>query len=134
MQNTPLLTASMTGSMTCPSGHGTAGNCQNFSVPLLATMCSGTNRTFYIGVGTLGTGTLNQQNVVALYNAFTTTQVASEPTADATAANGTGTIITGGTGACVAANTHYWEIGVRGDTGPANHGSGLTLAPNVLPC
>jgi len=129
MQNTPLLTASMTGSMTCPSGHGTAGNCQNFSVPLLANDVFWDNRTFYIGVGTLGTGTLNQQNVVALYNAFTTTQVASEPTADATAANGTGTIITGGTGACVAANTHYWEIGVRGDTGPANHGSGLTLAP-----
>ncbi len=59
------------------------------------------NRSFYIGVGALGTGTLNQQNVVTLYNAFTTTPAASQPQADATTANGDGVIITGGTGACV---------------------------------
>ncbi len=85
------------------------------------------NRSFYIGVGSLGTGTTNQQNTVALFNAFTTTRAATQPTADATTANGGGVVITGGTGACVAAS--YWDIGVRGDTGPANHGSGLTLAP-----
>jgi len=56
------------------------------------------NRAFYIGVGSLGSGTLNQQNVVALYNAFTTTQAASQTA----------------TGACPSAS--YWDIGVRGDT------------------
>jgi hypothetical protein len=80
-------------------------------------------------VGSLGSGTQNQQNVVALYNAFTSTQVASEPTADSTTANGGGVVIRGGTGACVP-GTSYWDIGVRGDTGPTNHGSGVTLAPS----
>src|SRR5258706_8258765 len=52
-----------------------------------------------------------------------------QPTTDATTANGAGTIITGGTGACVLSGANYWDIGVRGDTGPDNHGSGVTLAP-----
>jgi hypothetical protein len=85
------------------------------------------NRSFYIGVGSLGTGTTNQQNVVALYNAFTGTPAVSQPQADAITANGTGQVITGGTGACVPAS--YWDIGVRGDTGPGNHNSTTTLAP-----
>ena len=42
-------------------------------------------------------------------------------------ATATAPIITGGTGACTPAS--YWDIGVRGDTGPSNHSSGLTLAP-----
>jgi hypothetical protein len=71
------------------------------------------NRSFYIGVGALGTGTQNQQNVVTLYNAFTTT-VAPSQTA---------------TGACPAAS--YWDIGVRGDTGPTNHASTVTLSPEA---
>jgi hypothetical protein len=87
------------------------------------------NRAFYIGVGSLGSGTQNQQSVVALYNAFTSTQVSSEPTTDSTTINGGGVIISGGTGACVP-GTSYWDIGVRGDTGPTNHGSGITLAPS----
>ena len=37
-------------------------------------------------------------------------------------------IVTGGTGACVDGAT-YWDIGVRGDTGPTNHSSGFTLTP-----
>jgi len=45
-----------------------------------------------------------------------------------TTANGGGVVITGGTGACVTGSS-YWDIGVRGDTGPTNHGSGFTLAP-----
>ena len=68
-----------------------------------------------------------QQNVVSLYNAFTTTLAPTQPQADATTAHGDGATITGGTGACVAAS--YWDIGVRGDTGPTNHGSGVTLFP-----
>jgi hypothetical protein len=47
---------------------------------------------------------------------------------DTTTPNGSGSIITGGTGACVNP-VSYWDIGVRGDTGPANHASGVTLAP-----
>ena len=67
-------------------------------------------------MGTLGIGALNQQNVVALYNAVFT------GTGHGTAAANQTT-----TGACVAPATSYWDIGVRGDTGPANHGSGVTL-------
>jgi hypothetical protein len=70
------------------------------------------NRAFYIGVGPLGTGTLNQQHVVALYDAFTTTQAPSQSA----------------TGSCPSPAS-YWDIGVRGDTGPANHASGTTLHP-----
>jgi len=76
------------------------------------------NRTFDIGVGSLGTGTLNQQNVVALFNAsFTSTP-------------GTRAASQASTGACPA-GVSYWDIGVRGDTGPANHASTVTLAPQA---
>jgi hypothetical protein len=68
-----------------------------------------------------------QQNVVSLYNAFTSTLAPNQPQAAATTAHGAGATITGGTGACVTAS--YWDLGVRGDTGPANHGGGATLAP-----
>ena len=117
-------------SVTCPAGHGTSGTsatCKSYSIPLLYNDLFWQNRSFYIGVGALGAGTLNQQNMVALFNAFTTTRAVTQPSADATTANGNGVIISGGTGACVSAS--YWDIGVRGDTGPTNHASGLTLAP-----
>jgi Abnormal spindle-like microcephaly-assoc'd, ASPM-SPD-2-Hydin len=68
-----------------------------------------------------------QQNVISLYNAFTNTLAPTQPATDATTPNGGGFIITGGTGACMAAS--YWDIGVRGDVGPADHGSGVTLSP-----
>src|SRR6202043_1622513 len=45
------------------------------------------------------------------YNSFTSTQAPSQAS----------------TGACPAAS--YWDIGVRGDLGPTDHTSGLTLAP-----
>jgi hypothetical protein len=88
------------------------------------------NRTYHIGVGGLGTGGANQQNVVSLYVGNSTTPAPSQPQTAATAVNGAGVIITGGTGACAqgAANNAYWDIGVRGDTGPSNHAGGL-LAP-----
>ena len=133
MRNTSLLTSSV-GSVTCPTGHGTSGTnatCKNFSVPLLDNDVFWQNRSFYIGVGSLGTGTLNQQHVVSLFNAFTTTQAPTQPTADAELAQGGGVLITGGTGACTTPNAapNYWDLGVRGDTGPTNHGGGLTLSP-----
>jgi hypothetical protein len=65
--------------------------------------------------------------VISLYNAFTTTLAPTQPQTDATTAHGAGATITGGTGACVAAN--FWEVGVRGDVTPATHESGVTLAP-----
>ena len=119
--------------VSCPAGHavGTAlvnGACRNFSYPQLSNNVFWQNRAFYIGVGALGTGTLNQQHVVSLFNAFGSTPAVTQPTGDATAANGSGVIITGGTGACTSPAS-YWDLGVRGDTGPTNHGSGLTLAP-----
>jgi hypothetical protein len=108
--NSPILTASFAGigTITCPANHP---NCTTFSYPYLANDVFWQNRSFYIGVGSLGTGTQNQQNVVALYNAFTTTRAPSQST----------------TGACTAAS--YWDIGVRGDTRPSNHSSGIKLAP-----
>ena len=138
--NSSALTASFTGSITCPTGHGIGGtgtggltnaSCRRFSYPILDNNVLWQNRSFFIGVGNLGTGQQNQQNVVSLYNAFTTTQAVSQPIADANTPNGSGMIITGGTGACVSP-VSYWDIGVRGDTGPSNHGgdtAGVPLAP-----
>ena len=119
---------------TCPAGHysgtsATKANCSLLSYPVIANDVFWQNRTFYIGVGALGSGTINQQNVVKLYNSFLGTPAPSEPTTDATTANGSGSIITGGTGACVP-GTSFWDIGVRGDTGPGNHNGGATLAPS----
>jgi hypothetical protein len=138
IQNSAELSTAIAGlpagtPITCPDGHfsgttATNGTCRSVSYPLLQNDVFYQNRSFYIGVGALGGGTLNQQNVVALYNAFTNAQVSSEPTTDATTANGNGAIITGGTGACVP-GASYWDIGVRGDTGPTNHNSTVTLSP-----
>jgi len=133
IQNSPPLVASLPATILCPLGHAVGlnlsnGACRTFSIPLLYNDVFWQNRSFYIGVGALGTGTQNQQNVVSLYNAFTSTQAVTQPSADNAASNGTGTIITGGTGACVTP-VSYWDLGVRGDTGPSNHASGVTLAP-----
>jgi hypothetical protein len=127
--NSPNFVANLPATgFSCPLSHGAVGTqCRNYSVPILYNDLFWKNRSFYIGVGGLGMGTLNQQNVVALYNAFTTTQVTSEPTTDATTSNGGGAIVTGGSGACVS-GVAYWDLGVRGDTGPTNHtGSGGTV-------
>ena len=135
VQNSAVLAANLPATVTCLAGHGpggtgsgglTNGACRKFSYPVLDNDVFWQNRSYYIGVGALGTGNLSQQNVVSLYNAFTTTRAPSQPQADATTANGGGVIISGGTGACTTAS--YWDIGVRGDTGPTNHsGSGATM-------
>jgi hypothetical protein len=132
--------------LVCPPGHytsasplGVNGNCEVASIPELYNNVVWQNSAYYVGVGAYSSG--YQQNVVTLYNAtFPNTgtatagvPAATQPMNDATTANGTGAIITGGTGACVppgaAGAPSYWDIGVRGDTGPSNHGSGVTLAP-----
>jgi len=130
IQNSSILAANLPATVTCPANHyqgatATNGTCRTFSYPYLANNIFWQNSAYYIGVGALSAQ--YQQNVVSLYNAFTTTLAPTQPSADATTAHGNGVTITGGTGACVAAN--YWEIGVRGDTGPSNHGSGVTLSP-----
>jgi hypothetical protein len=132
IQNSAILSANLPVTVTCPQGHfagSTANNgtCRNVSYPLLDNNVFWQNRSFYIGVGSLGAGILNQQNVVDLYNAFTSTRAVTQPQADATTANGSGSIITGGTGACVSP-VSYWDIGVRGDTSPSARGP-VTLAP-----
>jgi hypothetical protein len=71
------------------------------------------NRSFYIGVGALGSGTTNQQNVVTLY-----------PTLNQTS---TGQCVTGLSSGWTTGGG-YWDIGVRGDSGPINHAK-YTLNP-----
>jgi hypothetical protein len=133
IQNSAILSANLPGTITCPSGHfsgssATNGSCRSISYPKLENNVLWQNRAFYINVGGLGAGTLNQQNIVTLYDAFTSAAAPSQPSTDATTATGNGTTIAGGTGACVTP-VSYWDIGVRGDTGPANHGSTFTLNP-----
>jgi hypothetical protein len=123
MPNSPNLVATFAGlTITCPTNHP---NCTSISFPYLANDLFWQNRSFYIGVGALSPA--YQQNIVSLYESFTTNLAPSQPSADATSANGNGTIITGGTGACTTAS--YWDIGVRGDKGPGDHSSLFTLAP-----
>src|SRR5205823_5874996 len=125
MQNSAVLTANLAATpVVCPAGHfqgtgtnaATNGACRRYSYPKLENNIIYHNSSYQIGVGTLGIGALNQQHVVALYNAVFT------GTGHGTAAANQTT-----TGACVGPATSYWDIGVRGDTGPANHGSGVTL-------
>ena len=119
IQNSSNLTANLPGNITCPTGHfqtsASNGSCRTVSYPELYNNVLWQNRTFYIGMGPLGSGTLNQQNVVDLFVGATTTQAPSQTS----------------TGQCVnqATAPNYWDIGVRGDTGPTNHSSGVTLAP-----
>jgi hypothetical protein len=131
LQNSAVLEANLPATITCPANHfagGTASNgtCRKVSYPLLFNNALWQNSSYYIGVGALSPQF--QQNVISLYNAFTTTLAPTQSQADGTTPNLTGGVtITGGTGACTAAS--YWDIGVRGDTGPTNHGSTVTLAP-----
>jgi len=116
--NSALVSSSLTGiKLTCPTGQSSTTACQTYSNPMLANNIIWQNRSFQIGISGAGTGNQNQQNLVSLYNAsFGGTSVGSPaPTQTAT-------------GQC-AAGVSYWDIGVRGDTGPANHGSGATLSP-----
>jgi hypothetical protein len=110
--NSSLLTTTFVVPITCPPG---APNCTHFSNPILFGDVISQNRSFYVGVGTVGNGTLNQQNQILLFDAFTG---AAAPTQAATGQCSTG--------------VSYWDLGVRGDgvTGGApNHASGFTLNP-----
>jgi len=134
-QNSPQLTSSfVAGTLVCPGGAATCpvvcppgnyapstsasnGTCIAVSYPELYNNMIWQNRSFQVGVGSAGTGQQNQQNVVTLYNAAfppSTTPVLPGNQAS--------------TGACPSGSS-YWDIGVRGDTGPGNHSSGTTLNP-----
>jgi hypothetical protein len=122
--NSAILSSSLpTTGFSCPLGQATSGQCRYFSAPLMTSNVIWQNRSFDIGVGGFGPANQNQnqQKVVTLLNAFTGTAVASQPQMDGTTNDGSGSIVTGGTGACDLTNSQYWEVGVRGDTGPANH-------------
>jgi hypothetical protein len=109
-QHSPAFATSISGlTLTCPNGQS---GCQGFSNPLLQNNVIWENRAFYIGIGNLGQGPKNQQNLVSLFDAFT----------------GTAAPVQTASGQC-SSGVSYWDIGVRGDTGPANHGSGFTLNP-----
>ncbi len=112
MQNSSLLNTTFTGlTLTCPNGHP---NCQGFSNPLLVGDVLWHNRSFYVGVGGPGAGTLNQQNLITLFSAFTSTQAPTQAT----------------TGACSTSGVTYWDLGVRGDTATTpNSGSHFSLNP-----
>jgi hypothetical protein len=117
--NSAVLLANLTGSVTCPTNHGTTGGsatCKRFSVPLLDNDVIFQNRSYYIGVGAKGAGQLNQQNIVTLFNASFPPSATGTPAPSQTS-----------TGQCPTST--YWDIGVRGDTSPTNHGGGLTLNP-----
>jgi len=115
MQNTANLTAGLPAIIFCPANHYsggvlnfTNGTCRKISYPLIANDLFFQNRTFSIQVGGLGSGQLSQQNLVTLVPQLN----------QAT------------TGQCVSDTGHFWDIGVRGDTGPTNHSSGFTLSPS----
>jgi hypothetical protein len=112
LQHSAVLRANMPASgVICPAGHfqttAANGSCTQVSYPKLENNIFWQNSSYYIGVGALSPQF--QQNVVSLHNAFTGAAPASQTT----------------TGQCVAAS--YWDIGVRGDTGPTNHSSTVTL-------
>jgi hypothetical protein len=116
-QNSGLLTTTFTGlTLTCPAGHA---GCQSFSNPLLVGDVLWQNRSFYVGVSAnLGTGSLNQQDQITLFSAFTNTPAPAQAT----------------TGACATTGVTYWDLGVRGDKtmapGGGTGGSGFSLNPS----
>jgi Bacterial Ig domain len=128
MLNSPNLTATFAGlKIKCPLLNP---HCTSMSNPYLSNNVFWQNRSYYIGVGALSPAV--QQNIVTLYNSSFTAgalpaPAPSQPQGIGTTPIGNGTVITGGTGACTTAS--YWDIGVRGDTGPGNHASGFALSP-----
>jgi len=111
--NSTLLTATFGGqTVECPDG---SPNCVHISDPILRNNVIWQNRSFRIGITGPGTGTQNQQNLIGLFSA----SGAAAPPQTAS-------------GQCSATNlVSYWEIGVRGDTGPSTHAAGAagTLHP-----
>jgi hypothetical protein len=111
IQNSAVFTANLPATITCPPGHysgstATNGTCRSYSYPVLANNVLWQNSSYDIGVGAFSAS--YQQNVVTLLNAFTATVPPSQTA----------------TGSCPA-GASYWDLGVRGDTGPTNHTGGM---------
>jgi len=116
IQHSAVLAANLPPAVTvvCPAGHfqGTTannGSCKSVSYPRLENNIFWQNSSFYIGVTTASPNPTYQQNLISLFNS-----------------NGSAITSQATTGACVS-GTQYWDIGVRGDTGPGSHASGVTL-------
>ena len=125
INDSAILVASLPATINCPANHysGTTSKnaaCRTASYPLLQNNIFWHNSAYYIAAGALSAQ--YQQNVVSLYNAFNNSLAGNQTVTGSctqVAANGsTGTPAPG-----------YWEIGVRGDTAPNTHSSGVTLAP-----
>jgi hypothetical protein len=124
VNNSPVLQANINllpaNTFSCPAGHGvataTGPSCFNYSIPLMFNDAVWQNRSFYIGVGGLQTGLSSQQNAVTLYPAGSTTAAATQ-------------LVTGG---CPGGST-YWDLGVRGDTGPTSHAANTDTAAGFVP-
>src|SRR5579871_3871483 len=117
MQNSTPLTAALAGvTLTCPQHNP---NCKVYSNPYLANNVFWQNRSFYVGVGAQESSQF-QQNLVTLYNAFQPVGLGSIP------ANQTAT------GQCVAGSS-YWDLGVRGDTGPGQHSKNGSVTMQLSP-
>jgi hypothetical protein len=114
--------ASLPASITCPAGHPinigspltgvVNGDCRTVSFPVLFNNVLWQNRAFHIDVTQPGPNSGAQQATVTLVPQLNQTN----------------------TGDCIApqANTSlYWDIGLRGDTSPTNHGSGHTFQPQA---
>jgi hypothetical protein len=124
MLNSSNLTATFAGlTITCPANHYAPGSasaknstCTQVSYPLVANDLFWQNRSFQIGVGSLSNA--YQQNIVTLFNSVFTGQ---NPTVSPASQSSTGQCVSG---------SSYWDIGVRGDTGPGQYAfPGLELAP-----
>jgi hypothetical protein len=109
-QNSTLLSQTLTGlTVTCPTG---ITNCTAFSNPLLQNDVIWQNRAFYVGVGNLGQGSLNQQKLISLFDAF----------------SGAAAPVQTAAGQCTT-GVSYWDLGVRGDRTVTGHESGFRLNP-----
>ena len=119
-EHTAEFLASLPASITCPPGHplNTAsptsgvvnGACRNVSFPVLYNDVLWQNRAFHIVVVQPATGSGQQQATVSLAPQLNQAS----------------------TGSCAPSGglvPSYWDIGLRGDTGPTNHSSGTTWQP-----
>jgi len=115
--NSAGLVDSLPALVICPAGHTTGltnpllplpvpnGSCRRMSFPILYNNLIWQNRAFHLDVAPFSP-TFNQSVVTLL------------PTLNQTT-----------TGQCMS-GANYWDVGVRGDTGPLNHsGTGVTLTP-----
>ena len=132
--NSPQLATLLPATVNCPAGHASGtlsnGDCRRVSYPLLSNNIFWQNRAFHLEVGgTTNNGTDYLQSIVTLHPTL------NQSSTPATTGSLGGTIVTGGTGACVPGGTgnespSYWDLGVRGDTASTDHSSGFTLSPS----